>query len=325
MKVLVLDQNPDDACSWYRCGGPWSVLAKQGVQVEFGDEPTWQQIRGFNCVFISRPHRERDLQAIKAAQWHGVKVWIDYDDNLFKLPPENPARLVFARPTTTLIMSRAINSADIITVSTEPLRKTIAGFVQKPEKVRVIPNALDEAFANSRQLTKKGAEKVVLWRGSSTHQADLQQFSEQIVKAGLKFPKTKWMFMGTEPWFTEAMPPGSVQVMPPQPLNKYFDILASLHADIGIVPLKKSDFNSCKSDIAAMELSFAGAECLVPAAWDIPGTRGYSNEQEFGDTLEQMLGGETRGGMAAMQHFWTRSLNIVNQKRLEILGELTSQ
>lgn len=325
MKVLVVDQNPDDACSWYRCSGPWTALSRGGIHVEFDLAPDWYKVRQFDWLFVSRPHKESDIAAIKAAKWHGVKVWVDFDDDLLNLPPENPARLVFSRPQPTLVIRRSVDLADLVSVSTDKLFEVFTKVIGNSEKIRVIPNALDPGFLASRQLTKPGKGKVVLWRGSSTHQADLQYYKYEILSAASKFPETLWMFMGSEPWFANEFPAGKCRVMPPLTLQKYFDLLASLHGDIGIVPLQKSQFNSCKSTIAAMELSFAGAACVVPKEWELPGTYGYDSLEDFGESLRFAL--EADGERLAEQadktitHYKQQySLGITNVQRSRILN-----
>lgn len=288
MKVLVVDQNPEDACSWYRCSGPWSKV--RGIDVVFNQSPTWVDIRNADVLFVLRPHNERDVRAIKTAKLHGTKVWIDYDDNLFELPPENPARLIFSRPQNQLAMMKAMELADLITVSTESLKETLFKYAKK--EIAVIPNALDDIFMKPRGLPTKKAvdkrQKVVLWRGTSTHLYDLESYRDAILEVANKFPQVVWLFMGTEPWFSGKL---NSRTMGPQSLFEYFNMLSSLQVDVGIVPLRNDAFNRSKSNIAAMELSFAGGACLVPdwETWNFPGAINYKDQEDFSTKLELLL------------------------------------
>ncbi len=284
MKVLVLDQNPDDACSWYRCSGPWSKV--RGVDVIFNQAPSWAEIRSADVLFVLRPHNERDVKAIKLAKLHGTKVWIDYDDNLFELPPENPSKLIFSRPQNQMAMMKSLELADLITVSTEPLKQTLSKYAKK--EIAVIPNALDDIFLQPKSVRPNKKHKVVLWRGTSTHLYDLESYREAILSVAAKFPQVLWLFMGTEPWFSGQL---NSRIMGPQTLFEYFNMLSSLSVDVGIVPLRNDSFNRSKSNIAAMELSFAGGACLVPdwETWQFPGAVNYKDQDDFAAKLELIL------------------------------------
>lgn len=320
MRVLVVDQNPEDACSWYRCSGPWAALARTGkAEVVFNDAPHWRDIRGFDWLFMIRPHLEQNLRTIRDALWHGVRVWTDFDDNLFAIPPENHARITLGSPMCQAIMRQAIQLSDVVTVSTVTLKEALLKLVPEQDTWRVIPNALDESFLRSRATFAPSKVPTILWRGSSTHLADLETYREQIVDAAKTFPEAVWLFMGTEPWFSAEI---NSRILPPQPLFKYFGYLASLTANIGIVPLQDHAFNHAKSDIAAMELSFAGAKCLVPSFWEpIPGTVSYNDKVEFGIRLKEMLQSVSHDTSTLSYYSTHRSLKQANKLRLEILGD----
>lgn len=153
--------------------------------------------------------------------------------------------------------------------------------------------------------------------------ADLETYREQIVSVAKEFPQAIWLFMGTEPWFSGEI---NSRVLPPQTLFKYFGYLTSTAANIGIVPLQETEFNRSKSDIAAMELSLAGAKCLVPNFWGpIPGTVSYTGKVEFGNRLKEMLQSVSHDTSSSTLGYYSthRSLRQTNELRLEILGNAT--
>lgn len=321
MRVLVVDQNPEDACSWYRCSGPWSAMARTGeVDVVFNDNPNWRDMRGFDYIFLTRPHQPVNLIAIRAAKWHGVRVWVDFDDDLFAIPPENHVRMVMGTQSAQSVMRNSVLLADVVTVATEALRVAIVELLPKSDqhRVKVIPNALDKSFAASRKQLPKSKVPMILWRGSSTHVADLQEYRHVILSRSKQTPEALWMFMGFEPWFSGHL---KSIIMPPQMLFEYFKTLAGLSVSAGIVPLVKNQFNLCKSDIAVMELSFAGARCLVPSFWPkIPGTVTYDDEESFGYGLQEVIEGHADCTETFEYYLAERGLKKMNGMRFAILA-----
>ena len=94
------------------------------------------------------------------------------------------------------------------------------------------------------------------------------------------------------------------------------------------VPLHDSYFNRCKSNIAALEGTYAGAVCLVPdwPEWQIPGTLKYKTQEEFAEKAEIILKeqfsvAKYRG--QAMEYIReNHDLAKVNQARVDLVNEL---
>lgn len=85
-------------------------------------------------------------------------------------------------------------------------------------------------------------------------------------------------------------------------------------------------FNRCKSNIAAIEGSFAGAISIVPDWWDIPCTLKYSNPDEYYEALRLVLSGEI-DIQAENEKSWEfieyyLFLSKVNKLRVELIKTL---
>jgi hypothetical protein len=94
------------------------------------------------------------------------------------------------------------------------------------------------------------------------------------------------------------------------------------------VPLADSIFNRCKSNIAWIEGSFAGAVCLVPdwEEWQMPGTVRYSNPAEYGEKMKLLLNNNfnyRKYNDLSWEYIMDNlTLSRVNGQRIEILKGL---
>jgi hypothetical protein len=99
-----------------------------------------------------------------------------------------------------------------------------------------------------------------------------------------KYPEWQFVFFGMQPIWTDK----GIHIHG-QDLFYYFDKLLEIDAQIGIVPLIDSDFNRSKSNIAELEMSWMGANVLVPdwPEWKSPDR--YTDNYTFEIQLESMI------------------------------------
>lgn len=292
MKILALTPTRDDTTSFYRAAGIFRDLQRKlpGLQVDlhdFGKLPniTWSLLCQYDIVFLQRPWNQ--LGMAKFLKEMGIPVWIDYDDNLFTIPQANQ-RAFDAFMTDEGVQTQMVELgkiADVVTVSTIALKKV---YDHLNQDVRVIPNALPfDLIGNPQDGPTKQA---LLWRGGDSHRMDLRVHEAGILQNMDKYQEWEFVFAGYNPW--QFVAKNKKYVKPQDPIL-YFSWLKNFGPRAMQVPLVNDLFNHCKSNIAALEGTFAGAVCLVPDwdEWQIPGTIRYTSCEDYGEKLDQLLKG----------------------------------
>lgn len=272
LKIQVASPDMHHSPSFYRGLGPLNELArKQLIQHACINTVDWTITPQFDWMFFLRPWQPEHLEAVKYAKMVGVKVWIDYDDNMLAIPPHNEFFEWFSSDRIRKAIMGCLQEADLITTSTHHL----AAYYEKASKrkVQVIPNAFNNSvftFYSHPKLTNR-----IVWRGSKTHAHDMTDVDLDIFNLQKKFPEHEWCFIGMFPWMlggTKNMFHEAVHVVRlPQLLNK-------TAAKVAIVPLSESPFNRAKSNCAWLEFTQAGTPVVAPdwEEWRKPGITTYT-------------------------------------------------
>lgn len=332
-----------DGTSFYRGAGPLAsmMLDGRGLNLETGQRIDWVWMRGVDAVFMQRPFSPDHVRIMSMAKLHGKPVWVDYDDDLFTVPSSNPAHGMYRQQSVHHNIMTLITQADVVTCSTEALRTKFVKILEhvqragdlndsvphknfSPEKFVVVPNAYDEELLNygirhwSEPLPP--ATRTVMWRGSSTHDADLRLYTPAIAEAFLKAGEGWTMnFVGSPFWQSietlEARGIESKRLLVTETMDpiEYFHYIFHVQPALMIVPLVDDLFNRSKSNIAWIEASHAGAMTLAPdwPEWKRPGVLNYGSPKEFEEMLTKVLMG-----------IYKREV-LVGQSREYIRGELT--
>lgn len=315
--------NPLDGTSFYRACGPLNALEKEWDDFEF-ELPLnidWTYIRRIDAMFLQRPYQPNHLNIIKLCKAHGKPVWIDYDDDLFTVPSNNPSHKVYNEKGITNNILTALLQADVVSVSTVQLKKKFQDILERisgdknatvpyrcadPDKIVLVPNAYDEdMFGYSFRDWGKPldpAAMMMTWRGSPTHDADMWRWRQPIGKAFHEFGK-KWTFnfVGHPFWLflqemedTYQVPENQLVVASSMDPVDYFRYLYNTKPAVVIVPLVDNPFNRSKSNVAWIEATHAGAMTIAPAweEWRRPGILNYSNEEDLAVLMAQVLKGD---------------------------------
>jgi len=327
--LLALPSQPEDSTSFYRCMGPLAALRRQRPSLHYGmiDRISWMSMSMYDAVFMQRPTTENQVRIARMAAQHGLPIWIDYDDNFFGIPRDNPTWEVFMNPETHRNVVQICSVATVVTVTTESLA---AVFRQFHNDVRVIPNGLMTSFVGHVPMHgTKQRNPIVLWRGSNTHQRDVDTYAPQIIEASKNHPSMRWAFQGYAPYSViEGIGPAASTGKFVDQLD-YFALIRAMFPVAAIVPLADNAFNRCKSNIAAIEAVYAGAVPVVPdwPEWQIPGAAKYRDNASFSEALNEVL------GLSVEAHFlrWSKakayvdehlSIDVTNNKRSALVTEL---
>lgn len=248
-----------DTCSFYRGYGPLSELARSVDDFALCNitDLNWATLSQLDVVMIPRVYNENLLQAQQMAINNFKPVWVDYDDNLFCVPRSNPSYSHFANKEA--VLARAAETATVVTVTTESLYKTYRTY---NKNTITIPNAYNDSMFGEMPHHTGRRRKLVVWRGSNTHDEDLISVADDLVSTvnAPEFSDWKILFVGYIPaYITGRLMPDRVLYRDAMDVIDYFKFMATLNAAIQIVPLIDTEFNRAKSNIAWIEGTVAGA------------------------------------------------------------------
>lgn len=320
ISILVICPNPTDATSFYRGVRPLAALklSMANLNLVYASQTDWTVLSMVDAVFLQRPFNGNHLAVARMAVEWKVPLWVDYDDDLFEVPQDNPAYAIYSKEEIQKNVAEICAMAKVVTVSTQALRRKLAPL--NPDIV-VVPNAWDEKLLTDRNERNLDANPLVLWRGSATHQRDILVHGEAIIELSKKHPNWTWHFQGYNPWFvTERMDPGKVVTAPSVPVEKYFQFIRTIRPKLVITPLADNAFNRSKSNIAWIEATYAGAACLAPLweEWMQPGVVGYSSKADFADKLDLLMSGsiDTEARLAESWEFIKTNRLTVHSNRI---------
>jgi hypothetical protein len=329
------------ACSFYRGIHPFSKLRKYAnfliPRVNFSEEASWAAIDMCDILFMLRPFNETDVNIFNMAIQRKKPIIIDYDDDFMNIPKENPARWRYSHDDEHVhaCVTYMINHSDVIIASTDHLANKIVKTIPKKRLfpvVQVIRNAIDVDY---RAKEIPDPERIIVWRGSETHEQDIYEYREEIARVLIKNRRWKIVFIGGNyPWYlSRILDESRIQYVQKMDLQSYFNYISKLNGAIQIVPLSKSEFNLSKSNIAAQEAALSGCVAVVPdwPEWQIPGSERYQNHKQFRMILNHLIEryenspADFRVNRADLmfKYFTKRmSLEEENKKRIKIIQAL---
>lgn len=304
IKILEVDPNTNSAMSLYRGRMPLIRLQKKyRGEIEFHPSPRpgecnteWDYLNIFDMVFLMRPSSHYAADIVAACKQFNIPVWVDFDDLLSDIPVNNPAYIASITHNTNKFIPDILEGCTFATFSTKYLMEKMGHKIL--HKSHVLPNAWDMELFRKPQL--QGMAKKIIWRGSGTHERDLKEFEAPIrdIIRGAQAAGEKWVieFMGDNPiHITDYV---DSEYTPYMGKSSYFKKLSNINAKINIVPLShrpaEIDFNKSKSNIAWMEMAYAGLVSLAPDwdEWRLPGVVNYTTKQDFAEKLSAMMRGD---------------------------------
>lgn len=327
MKLIAVYQNPLGATSFYRGAGVLNQLAKEhGFSISSPESLSWSDLIDTDILFFERPHHPNQMGLMQHAQKMGVKIWVDWDDDPFHIPLSNPAFQAFAPKAVRSDIIDMIQLADMVTVSTPALWEIFAT-VRDKKPIRVVPNAWD--MRRYPHPERRAQKQTVLWRGSDTHSQDLDEVGSEYREAIEKHPKVTFAFMGYFPYRivsqNRVTPLPNVRFQPTSDIIRYVNRIREAAPSIVVVPLHDDTFNRCKSNIAWLEATAAGAVVIAPKLpeWERPGIVNYE-PGEFGEKLTAMIAADedVLAGLWRESANWiavNETMELANHKRMEII------
>lgn len=321
IKIKINDQVPHGGCSYYRSLGPFSKI-KDGVDVQYINKIGWHTIADADIVFFSRPQSYEYLEAIQITKNFGVPVWVDWDDLPHACPDYNPNYDFYSQKSTRDVIEKCIAAADIVTVSTNEIKKVFSKFNRN---IQLIVNAHNDYNYRLQSIVK--TNPFINWRGSPTHEDDLVSCQKEILDIADKYKQWYFSFIGDGTRFiTKHIK--DVYKKPELEITSYFFTLKTIAPKIHIIPLLDNLFNRAKSNCAWLEATWAGAAVIAPdfPEFNVPGVTRYKTPAEFGEKLEYLMNNEDHRQQQyelSLEHIRENYLlSQINKKRYEIIHNM---
>lgn len=204
-------------------------------------------------------------QIFQLQKQYGFKICVDVDD-YWELDPHHILYQAYQDDGFAALQVAHLDTADIVLTTHSRLAAAISEY---NDNVHVCPNAIPKQgqFDLEREpyyLTR------LFWQGSVTHEADLAIIQRPLDELRSIAGKVKLVLGGyeetEEAWYrmAETFTAGfkhQYKIIPGVPVTNYYANYA--HADICLVPLVKSRFNSYKSNLKVLEAANLGLPVIA--------------------------------------------------------------
>lgn len=315
-QVIVFSPEEADGCSFYRGLGVLGELHRKDIMIRRSPRFVhWAELCDCDIGFMQRPYSQKHVEIAKMIKQQ-MPLWIDYDDDLFNVPECNPSYELYSRPEVQEAMQQLKELADIITVSAKGVQESFGG--------QIIPNAYNDYRLPTNYAPRENNKKVVLWRGTESHVGDLLAFKKELDDLIALNKDCKFVFFGFNPWMLDTSD-RDVSYIPSQDIYSYQRTLEVINPDALIVPLEDNRLNRAKSNVAWLETSRFGTRCVAPDfdPWSWSSIALYPETKLFCRSFDFAL----RQGRDSFSWEYIQNnlfLSQINQKRLDIIGQLLS-
>ena len=240
----------------WRLEYPFKELRKRGIEAYVIDDAIKEDVVKWADIIILQSIVDKEGIAMIHAyqQERGKKLVVDTDDWIF-LNSDNPYQMEHSLTNASEVMKITYGIADMVTTTQSYLAEKIK--TVNPN-VKVLPNYLHlETWDLPNKFKNESDEFRIGWAGSMTHLEDLKLVVNPLKRICKEYPQVKLIFIGDtrvgdlfDGCNVEATVGTSPHVWPSR--------LHSMRLDLGIAPLRDTEFNRCKSRIKFYEYSVAG-------------------------------------------------------------------
>ena len=250
---------------------PMKYLARLGHEIDIHtvkeeSKIPYESLIGFDMIV---PQGVIDLKALttllQLRNEYGTKIVMDFDDML-QVTKDNPHYKDHQIWDASAILRSFVKFVDGVTTTNDYLADHLR---QYNKNVYVIPNYMDLEYWDGPQ--ENDHDKVrICYVGSVTHLTDVKMIVPALKKVLKKYgDKVELLMVGDLRWRELFAGFGNIECFLGVPFDNYASRLHGLEMDIGLAPLKNTDFNNGKSHIKWMENSIAGGVTVAsPTVYD---------------------------------------------------------
>jgi glycosyltransferase involved in cell wall biosynthesis len=219
-------------------------------------------------VVFQRLGDMKAIEVIEELKGRGVKTVFEVDDNMWELPPHNPAKPYWTLPRIKA-HEECVKACDRVTTTT----RFLADYISKyNSNVVIVPNIVsddlsDQDFneANKIFAPRKEHAIVVGWIGSSFHEKDISFFEELVPRLLKEDKRLYFLMMGQHLRGSLSSVSDRVIYLSWVEAISYHRFLLQVPLDIGLAPLVLDTFNRSKSPIKAVEYLYMSAYPICSA------------------------------------------------------------
>jgi glycosyltransferase involved in cell wall biosynthesis len=271
MKILVIIPKPITGVEYHRLLMPFENMGEgyEVTAVEIVDQQQDSFFEQFDLIYTSSVVSKQGFQEVLWAQLKrlGIPVIIDRDDD-WQLPHDHLMKRDWVQNKTAEQIVYNLKMADAVTVPTEYLAQKVR---QYNKNVFVIPNAIDfnqAQFKPDQKVKDLKTDKVHIgWSGSVTHFHDVMMLTDTFMQLNAN-PDTSKKYRvvlsgfveGDQVWneyqkiFTSGYKIAEDQYCRINGMDVFTYASAYDLMDVGLIPLKDTEFNRCKSELKMMEM-----------------------------------------------------------------------
>jgi glycosyltransferase involved in cell wall biosynthesis len=250
-------------CAWYRMQVPLLELGRHGWDVTYEDagdkfhppSVTLRDLEGHDVVVAQRWNKHDGLSVWRRASLFAKTVY-ELDDDLWNITPDNwNAYKMYGDPQIRDAVEHAAGTADLVTVSTEPLAGVLRQF---SDNVVVLPNHLPGWVLDLPVRPQRDRPRVG-WMGGASHGVDIGQVAQPVRRFLKRFPGWDFVTGGTDYRPTIKAAPDRMYYKPWIQVNEEPDrYYTGIDFDIGLCPLWPTTFSNSKSALKAIEYGARG-------------------------------------------------------------------
>jgi len=265
IRVLTFAPQITDGTSFYRLGGVLPYLEKEYSDIHIKDlshkdQLDWPDYTSYDVAVFQRPFIRTHLSTINMLKLMGLKVIIDYDDDVINVPMHNPFYNNYESNKENI--KEIAKIADEIWVSTAGLKET---FYQLNKNIKIVPNAHnDYLFPVKNKIPFNYKSKKVAYRGGTTHEIDVYSQLNDWIEIINKNKTTEFYFMGARFPYLESRCGDNYIIIPGTHILDYFRNIHKMNPNIFIYTLENNKFNQGKSNISWIEATYSGAAVIAP-------------------------------------------------------------
>lgn len=261
-RVFFWPASSEDGTFLYRIKMQWELMAARGHEVACSQRINQAAMERPGVVVgqrIAQPGplvRWQQMLGRRARGLDAPHLVYEIDDDLLAISTlKNPLGAALRNQEQRRVMVECLETADMVTVSTEPLARSLRRF---NGNVVVLPNALPPEIFDVPLSTRRGGGPVLIgWQGSRTHEFDWLEVRDALAVVLGEHNHVLFRFLGMA--YPEKLPMRKLSHRPwTTDLGQHYRNQTAF--DIGLAPLQNSPFNRCKSALKFME----GAALGIP-------------------------------------------------------------
>lgn len=264
VQIVHIDETGD---SYYRMRWPARDLAAQcpswrviNLDARASERHEWG--READLLIVYQSHDVSLLPIMAQRRARGLHTLVEYNDNFYAPPAASPVAKEWSSPLVRQMYEIFMRESDGVIVTGPGLRDLLAAHVSRP--LHILENHLPAKPPIFRAKRAGEIAKSVGWAGSLGHMEDLLAVAPMLQQLVRETPGLNIHLMGNEtiPGLM-GIPAERLRFRPWGTMDQYFAFWDEV--EIGLAPQLASAYNSCRSDIKAVEMSSRGVLPLLTA------------------------------------------------------------